>query len=293
MKLLAKGNTKIINNAADLNEIGVNKEITERYSYKNTLLCPPSSILDGMATCSYNMAYSTGRDKNLVPGSMYFRLSSPSFFYDGYSNLHKDENTIDIGFSGGYTNNANGEMRFGPVIKQTKLATADILVAINVFKDVCNALCSIYKEMEGIDLGDIAERKKIYEEILLNRGHFINIIKLSALKNIGDLFQQINMIMKNGGFESPYPKKFDLAEENTIIGTNNDRPAAVFGMIAAIEAQNKEALRKNFAIGYLHAASSVFYFSKPLTVGLKGGKKTKKRITKKKKKKTRKHRYTK
>jgi hypothetical protein len=237
--------TKIINNSSDLNAIDINKS-----DFPNKLLCPPSSILDGMATCSHDKAKT--KDHNIVEDSMYFRLESESYFYNGYSHLKPDGDTIVIGFQSGLIGVENGSFS---TFKETQLSKSNTLMASVVFKNVCDALCVKYRVLSTGEFGH--DKAKVYRELLLNSYDFSDIVKLSAMKNIGDFFQQINMIAKNGGFARPDVPQF--AESNTIIGTNNDRPAAVIGMIMAMHTLNRDVIRKNLLIGYLHGENSVFY----------------------------------
>ena len=250
-KMVKQPNISIINNAGDLNEIGIDKS-----KFRDKLLCPPSSILDGMATCSYIMAKT--RDNNIVEESMYFSLKSTKHYYNGYSHLQDDKNTIVIGFECGQVVSVIDVSNITS-FKQTQLSKSNTLTASVVFKTVCDALSDKYKELSRIDTiqKSIEEKRIIYSELLLGPKAFLDIVKLSAMKNIGDFFQQINMIAKNGGFARQDVPKF--AESKTIIGTNHDRPAAVIGMIMAMHTLNREVLRTNLLIGYLHGKNSVFY----------------------------------
>ena len=243
--------TKIINNSSDLNAIDINKS-----DFPNKLLCPPSSILDGMATCSHDKAKT--KDHNIVEDSMYFRLESESYFYNGYSHLKPDGDTIVIGFQSGIIGVENGSFS---TFKETQLSKSNTLMASVVLKKVCDALCVKYKVLSTGKFGH--DKARVYRELLLKSSDFSDIVILSAMKNIGDFFQQINMIAKNGGFATIQQK---FAESNTIIGTNNDRPAAVIGMIMAMHTLNRDVIRKNLLIGYLHGENTVFYKSKAVII---------------------------
>jgi len=282
-KMVKQPNISIINNAADLNEIGIDKS-----KFPTKLLCPPSSILDGMATCSYIMAKT--RDNNIVEESMYFSLKSTKHYYNGYSHLNPDGDTIVIGFECGQIVSVRGVPDINP-FKQTQLSKSNTLTASVVFKKVCDALSDKYKELSLIDTiqqKSIEEKRIIYSELLLGKEAFLDIVKLSAMKNIGDFFQQINMIAKNGGFAKLSVPQF--AESKTIIGTNNDRPAAVIGMIMAMHTKNQDVIRTNLLIGYLHGKNSVFYKSNEVAMSYaaaanskkKGGSKRVKKHTRKK-----------
>jgi len=255
----------VINNAAELSLLDFTN---------NNLLCPPSSIVDSMPTCSYNKSITT--DSNFVPKSMYFRLESPSYYYQGYSTLVNTKIAgqgppsdfdfdLVVGFDAGYTDGVNF---IGPKFKRTKLKTADILKAVVVFGQVCNEVIRLWSSID-LKTPDI---KRVQTELFQNSKAFIDIVQIGAFKNIGDLFQQINMIALYGAFVSDSKPgyqgiKVDLRgnnrqlfqtnpsyfnEEHLIIGMNNDRPAAVFGMVAAIETKTYDKLRKNMLIGFMH-----------------------------------------
>lgn len=280
-------NKHVINNAAELSLLGFDNK---------QLLCPPSSIVDSMPTCSYNKSITT--DSNFVPKSMYFRLESPSYYYQGYSTLVNTKTLAQagapsdfdfdlvVGFDAGYRDGVNF---IGPKFKRTKLKTADILKAVVVFGQVCNEVIRLWSSIDSTT----PNIKRVQTELFQNSKAFIDIVQIGAFKNIGDLFQQINMIALNGAFVSDSSKQgyqgikvrdsginnklFQtnpsyFNEDNLIIGMNNDRPAAVFGMVAAIETTTPQFLRKNMLIGFMHEhteksggsvnSSSVFYSNK-------------------------------
>ena len=80
-----------------------------------------------------------------------------------------------------------------------------------------------------------------------------NIITVGIMKNVGDLFQEINMILKNGGRENTmknntYEK--EIIDNPKLLGISMDKPSAVRSMFLLLF--GGENVRDNGVTGYVY-----------------------------------------
>lgn len=284
-KILTKaraGNIRVINNAVDAT-------LNDTMGTKRFVKCPTSSVCDGMK--SYGNCYGkelTSAKKEYYP--MDFELSDPdnSILYYGTTVLSNGDKKVVITY-GCYAGD----------LDLTNIITLDIskapieLQANTSFKGVINKIIEIWKSRSSVtDIEDLWG-------LLEFNDFFIDILKVGSKKAIGDIFQELNVVLQNGGYSTP-PR--DLNSKTTI-GLMGDRPSGL--RVVKLLEDASRGTNPNVIGGYVADTNTLIYVS-PTAAGGGGVKrkslkkirktrstKTRKKTRRNKKRKTRKTRRNK
>ena len=234
---------RVINNAI---ESALNKSMgTVDY-----VKCPTSSVCDGMGTlanCSHKEL--TSAKKEYYP--MDFELSDPdnSILYYGTTVLSNGNKKVVITY-GCY---AGG-------LDLTNIITLDIskapieLQANTSFKGVINKIIEIWKSRDSVsDIDDLWG-------LLEFTDFFIDILKVGSKKAIGDIFQELNVVLENGGYT---PTVLDISNTTTI-GVMGDRPSG--SRLLKLQEDAKSGTNPNVIGGYVNSNNSLVFVSDSLTV---------------------------
>lgn len=253
---------RVINNAvdSDLNE-GVLKT-------KASVICPTSSVCDGMK--SYGNCFGselTNEKKEYY--NMNFELSDKDNLISYYGNtILSNSNKKVIITYGCYANKLNLDN-----IITLDISKAPIELQANTsFKGVINQIITIWKSSVVSDIEQLWQ-------LLEFDDFFLSILKVGSKKAIGDIFQELNVVLENGGYSSPP----STIRSKTTIGLMGDRPSGI--RIVKLLKNATKGTNPNVIGGYVASSNTLIYAS---DVALRGGgfKKYKSLKTSKKHRKT-------
>lgn len=212
----------IINNAAPERVIGIYGE-----EYKKYYFCPLSSVIDAQATCTYKTATNNNPPDILehpAPGqSIQYKIDDNRFGdttgadYYNATILYNRDNTVKI--------DVEIETIEQDAIFITRFVDLNVnkettpVAATRVYSDLISIIISRWHNdpaayLSGAPGGEIinqelstviptlpnedAKRRALWR-FLRDRVSFLEILKVSPIKNFGDLFQELAVIFKNGG----------------------------------------------------------------------------------------------
>lgn len=234
----------IINNASKI----------EGTTVKEYGFCPYSSIIDGMSQCSWNTSGTDGRES----GNMNFIIKDKeqNYYYNGQLTIDNEAIEISLNISlpkiiiktnkrVNTIKDAN-ELEAWVVLKNTLLKILDHVVSVG--------------ENDRDSFDQIVANNKVFENLFKygtkNPEIFVKIYSEILFKGVGDLFQEINSVAKNGGYNSNYQsenrikKYFNNNNPNPIrLFVANDRPSACRFMFMLINGDPNQINKKAFG-GY-------------------------------------------
>ena len=243
----------IINNAAPLKE-----------SLKNHIFCPYSSIIDGMSNCSFNTATN---DYGIESGDMNFNIQhtpsdDTSIFvnYQGFLKIKKN-NSINISFAINATNmiisnELDTNLKTGNGLEAYVVLRKSLQVIINkidflIIEEGWKPTTEIWT-----NLFEYGQKQFVYRPKKESYNFFKEILKELLFKGCGDLFQEINAVMKNGGYSNiPKYSKNDIipfSQTNEIPNRYffaHDRPSGL-RFIFMLQNGNVDEINKNAIGGY-------------------------------------------
>ena len=281
----------VINNAGSFKTIGKN--------LSKKVLCPYSSIIDGMISCSYSSA---SKHNNFERGDMNFQLickeSDKNYYYNGLLNL-SDKTVGDINLK------LNIQL---PLIKITSKLDLNIkdknspLIAHSVLNRTLKSITNFIVKQE-IDVRDqifldgkilenlfnIATDNVKKDDITINipdvnydglnldvdpnvnkNMNIFNLIFSNILqKGIGDIFQEINAVCKNGGYVDKYEcgtsvLPFNEDGEQTRFFCAADRPSSCRFIFMLVNGREDQINSK--AYGGMSSETRAFIFTKNNTI---------------------------
>ncbi len=147
-----------------------------------------------------------------------------------------------------------------------------VLQANYVFKNLINRIIDLWKTVPGSNIHDLWTH-------LYGTDYFLSILKLGSQKAVGDIFQEINSTLFNGGYNVQVQ---NLVNKNTY-GLMGDRPSGirVFKLLNNVGPASASNQGKNpkASGGYVGGNTTFMYFSEvaSLTKRKGGNKITKKR----------------
>jgi len=271
VNLCDKSKCRIINNA-----IPAKTDISKRLKdtiYKS-IVCPTSSVCDAMKTFGscYPPINTEYKDMNYY---ISYHGDNPNYYF-GQTNI-KPNNNVNINY--GY--NYNGLNIYNDI--NVCLTTPVLLMANYVFKSLIEEIIKIWKQpITGTPTPD-----QLWE-MLYSTNYFSAILKVGSQKSIGDIFQEINSTLANGGYSSP-DRNIQVRQTYGLMG---DRPSGIrvikLLMNAAPTQPAGGGKNPNAIGGYISENEgdknvSLIYFS-PMSPARGGGRKNGGRITRKKRK---------
>ena len=240
--------TYVVNNAGSFRLLG--KKLSER------VMCPYSSIVDGMISCSYSSAvkYNTSESGNM--NFMLRKTNDSSIGYNGKSMLTSDTDmvlnlnikmplltvmsnlTMDV-------TQQKSDLIAHTVLKRTLVFITDFIRSQNDQNVLDNIFTGgqIFENLFKIAIGDIDLNTVNYELLQANNlmdtsdnknmNIFNAMLNNIVQKGIGDIFQEINSVCKYGGYTMEnYNANDNVLSLNTETGNQTrffiatDRPSS-------------------------------------------------------------------
>ena len=250
---------RIINNAVQ--QHGIKEIITKFLTW---IVCPTSSVCDGMG--SFGSCYDPrGKQEYFdMDFNISYNTESPTDYYYGTTTLKENKRAVNITYGCNFHklnlyNSLDIDISGPPVDLQ----------ANHSFKGVINRIIEIWKSAPNI-----TDIDKLWE-LLENDAFFISILKVGSQKAIGDIFQEINSALENGGYTVDNP---DVKKKNTL-GLMGDTPSGV--RVVKLLKDAHSGSNTNACGGYIGETNALLYF--PIAMA-GGGKNTTKNTRKKKQK---------
>jgi len=248
-------NKYIINNASHI----------EASTVKEYGFCPYSSIIDGMSQCSWNTSEFDGREY----GNMNFKIvnknneNNTDNYYNGIINI-LDNNNVNIALNIQLPN---------LIVNKTKninITNSTGLEAWVVLKDTLIAMLKYITDANNISIfNGITANNKIFENLIAFPDIFPIIYENILFKGVGDLFQEINAVAKNGGYIDNYNaddriKKYGIPSipDPIRLFVANDRPSACRFMFMLINGNETEINKRAFG-GYFTKSQDPFLIKRP------------------------------
>ena len=122
------------------------------------------------------------------------------------------------------------------------------LQANTSFKGVINQIITIWKSSVVSDIEQLWQ-------LLEFDDFFLSILKVGSKKAIGDIFQELNVVLENGGYSSP-PLTI---RSKTTIGLMGDRPSGI--RIVKLLKNATKGTNPNVIGGYVASSNTLIYAS--------------------------------
>ncbi len=213
-------------------------------SYEKYTACPMSSLVDAMSHCSFKKAQ---KDNKLVLHDMAFTIKDVNSYeqYSGYSTLKENKNGKNIANVGFHIVLSNKAI-VGPTFKNIDLVTGKEIAASSIYKNVLEYLATKHSYLkDAFELIDILQNPKILSEF----------IACICFKNTGDLFQEINSLLKYQGVINKTQKG---NADRFFIGFGNDQPSAVRAMALAKFYKPNSDINEEAFVGFVSTKNKVF-----------------------------------
>lgn len=260
IKLCNKSNCRVINNAVPTE---IKNHIAE------IVVCPTSSVCDGMG--SFGSCVNPKNNREYANMNFSVSHGDESNYYYGQTNIKSDLTSVNINY--GITYNDLQIYNFIDI----KIDSQPIVLQANyVFKNLINRIIELWKNAKpGSDID-------VLWTYLYGTDYFLSILKLGSQKAVGDIFQEINSTLFNGGYNVQVQ---NLVNKNTY-GLMGDRPSGirVFKLLNNVgqESPSNQGKNPKASGGYVGGNTTFMYFSEvaaatSLTKRKGGNKITKKR----------------
>jgi len=245
-----RSNCRVINNAIP------NGDVKNKIS--GVVVCPTSSVCDGMGAFG-SCINPKSEQKEYFNMDFNISYSNGKNFYQGSTRIKPNKESVNINY--GFKFNNLEMYNFLDI----NIKTQPIILQANyTFKGVINRIIEIWKSASMI-----SDIDKLWELLEYN-DYFLSILKLGSQKAIGDIFQEINSTLYNGG----YSVNANVDVKNTF-GLMGDRPSGV--RVLKLLKDSKSGVNPNACGGYIGNETSLVYFP----ISFKGGSKHSKKNTKK------------
>jgi hypothetical protein len=254
-------NCRIINNAVPTQI----KAIIER---TGSVVCPTSSVCDGMQSFGSCVSPRGKQEYYDMDFSISYpvRGETPNMYY-GKTTIKSDQSSVNVNYGIIYN-----DLKIFNFI-DIKIDSPPVVLQANfVYKTLINRIIEIWKTATNVSTID-----ELWQ-ILEGNDYFLSILKLGSQKAVGDIFQEINSTLYNGGYARTVEK---IGRVNTY-GLMGDRPSGirVVKLLLDFSPSARDIVNTTACGGYVGGTTSLIYF--PRNFSITGGKK----ITRK-----RKHKY--
>ena len=259
LRMCKRANCRVINNAIPNGDV--------KNEIKGAVVCPTSSVCDGMGAFG-SCINPTSTQKEYF--NMDFNISylNGENFYQGSTRIKPNKEAVNINY--GFKFNDLELYNFLDI----NINTQPIVLQANyTFKGVINRIIEIWKSASTI-----SDIDKLWELLEYN-DYFLSILKLGSQKAIGDIFQEINSTIVNGGYSVP-----TLVNKQQTFGLMGDRPSGV--RVLKLLKDSASGVNPNACGGYIGNETSLVYFPNSFKGGSKNTKKNTKKILKQHIKKT-------
>ena len=236
---------RVINN-------GIPAELKAKFHDK--VRCPSSSVCDSMG----NFGSCAGTKRATEFHSMSIHIVDDEIegdYYDVYSKIDKStilevvSNSFNLDFGGG--NTMVIDAKYGNVNLNIK---PEMLSANNVFKQTLAAIEICFSESRSMSVEDLWAS-------LESNDKFKRIITPTCWKATGDINQEFNSIVANGGYAKIHDNQ-DIIDSImnawTTLGLAGDRPSGVRMILLALFSLNPDLLLRNFVVGYANPSSGLY-----------------------------------
>jgi hypothetical protein len=266
VNLCDKSKCRIINNA-----IPAKTKISNRLkaTILKSIVCPTSSVCDAMNTFG-SCVPPTNKEYNDMNYYISYPGNNNPNYYFGQTNIEFDKSSVNVNY--GY--NYKGLNIYNDI--NICLIKPVLLKANYVFKNLIEGIIKIWKQ------SSLTESSQLWN-MLYNTDYFSSILKLGSQKSIGDIFQEINSTLANGGY------KYGNIQNKQTFGLMGDRPSGIRVIKLLMNAAAPTMINQNASGGYISEGetqynnNSLIYFSLPSPVR-GGGRKNGGKITRKKRK---------
>jgi hypothetical protein len=237
----SKANCRVINNAVP-NEI---KDLI-----KDIVVCPTSSVCDGMGSFGSCVNPRNNREyANMNFAISYGTVPTPDSYY-GQTNIKSDLTSVNINYGIVYK-----DLQIYNFI-DIKIDSQPIVLQANyVFKNLINRIIEIWKTQTRVsNIDDLWNS-------LYSTDYYLSILKLGSQKAVGDIFQEINSTLADGG----YNVKVQGFDSKKTFGLMGDRPSGVrvIKLLKDVGADNvqNQGTNKKASGGYVGGDTTLIYFS--------------------------------
>jgi len=259
LKTLISGNPdnniRAINNAIDRD---FNEKIPPKgINTQKFVICPTSSVCDGMK------AFGNCYGKQLVPAKKEYNNMEYNIASDGTYGYYTGRSTIK-----GNKVNIFYDVRYQDLeltnsfILDIKSAPIDLEANV-AFRSVIAEIIKIWSRTEVI------LNEELLWSTLENKDIFLQVLKAGSKKAIGDIFQEINSTLENGG----YTTKVTGLDSKLTLGLMGDRPSGA--RVIKLLKDAKSGINPNAVGGYVAPKKSFIYVPTRMIGG--GKKQSKKR----------------
>jgi hypothetical protein len=243
-----RGNCRVINNAIPNGEV--------KDSITNSVVCPTSSVCDGMGAFGSCINPSARTKEYFNMDFIVTTSGDSSNYYLGSTLLKSNNNAVNINY--GFQFNELQVYNFLDI----NISTQPIILQANyTFKSVINRIIEIWKSASTE-----TSINSLWEMLYFN-DYFISILKLGSQKAVGDIFQEINSTLDNGGYISS--SKTQINSKKTF-GLMGDRPSGI--RVIKLLKDSESGVNPKASGGYIGEDSSLIYLPNLNTFGMLGGK---------------------
>lgn len=230
-----------------------------KLAMESIVVCPTSSVCDGMGffgSCLnpkgkeeyFDMNFNISHDGGGAAGG--------ANFYQGSTNISKNKLSVNINY--GFQYNRLILYNFLDI----NINTQPIILQANyTFKGVINRIIDIWKSNSSPNIDELWT-------LLETNDYFLSILKLGSQKAIGDIFQEINSTLDNGGYISK------TGAQNGVIsalggkktyGLMGDRPSGI--RVFKLLKDARRGKNPNACGGYISTNNSLIFIpSSPLFI---------------------------
>lgn len=221
--------------------------------FHDKVWCPSSSVCDSMG--NFGSCAGTKRKTEFHSMSIHITDEDELDYYDVYSKIDKStilevvSNSFNLDFGRGDTMVIDA--KYGNVNLNIK---PEMLSANNVFKQTLTAIEICFRESGRMSVGDLWAS-------LESTDKFKRIITPTCWKATGDINQEFNSIVANGGYAN-IPENQSIRDSImnalTTLGLAGDRPSGVRMILLALFSLNEGSLIRNFVVGYANPSSGLY-----------------------------------
>ena len=231
------GTCRVINNAIPNGDV--------KASISKIVVCPTSSVCDGMG------AFGSCINPTSIQKE-YFNMDFNVSYLRGDTNYYQGTTTLK---NGGGAVNVNYGFNFKDLqiynFLDINITTQPIILQANyTFKGVVNRIIEIWKSASGV-----SDIDQLWDLLEFN-DYFLSILKLGSQKAVGDIFQEINSTLENGGY-SVDPRTTRVNDKKTF-GLMGDRPSGV--RVLKLLKDSANGVNPNACGGYIGGETSLVYF---------------------------------
>jgi len=158
-------------------------------SISNTVICPTSSVCDGMGAFGSCVTPSTSKQEFYNMDFYVSYQTDDNKFYTGSTILKSNNSAVNVNY--GFQFNDLQIYNFLDI----NINTQPIILQANyTFKGVIAQIITIWKSADSV-----TNIEQLWD-MLDNTEYFLSILKLGSQKAVGDIFQEINSTLENGGY---------------------------------------------------------------------------------------------